>query len=800
MADIDLSKVSLEVHKQGKADVANYPHENTLYKKKQFTQITQSKPRIDGVAKATGSGKYCGDLKLPNMAFGKLLGSPYAHALIKSIDTSEAEKIPGVLAVITAKDVPDLKYGISPARWDENVLCIDKVRFVGDKVAAVCCIDEETCYKALKAIKVDYEVLPAVLDYRHAADEGQPQVHDEYPRNINAEIHHLFGDPDKAFAEAYHVSTDVFEGQRTYQCPIEPHSAISDWKNNKLTVYSSTQSVHYFQYYISREFGLRMGDVRVIRPLVGGGFGGKLEPTGLEFCGAALSRITGRPVKMWYDRAEMFAHNRGRHQGHYEISTATTKDGILLGVRANFLLDGGAYTSLGIATAYYSGGLLPLTYDFRNYEFNMIRMYTNLPACGAQRGHGAPQPKYAFESHLDNVARELGIDPIEIRRRNARKPYTNTCNGMGIQTCYLREALDKIEEITDWKRKKKEGLPKGRGIGMATGSFVTGAGYPIYRNDYPSSSAMVRINEDGTLATLYCNTVDIGQGSDTVMCQMCAEAMGYRYENFALVTGDTEVAPLEFGAYSSRQTAYAGWAVKRAGEEVKAKILETAGFMMHLPPEDLDCVDGVIFSMSRPKAPTLTFEEVAKKYFIIKGPLVGTGVYTVPRLGGYHKGAPVATSPCYSFCTQATEVEIDEETGFIEVLHAWDVHDAGTIINPALMKGQVHGAFGMGISETIWEEVVFNKDGKIMNPDVGGYRIITALDMPSFTNDLIPSTDEPATPWGLKEIGEGSNNPTMGAVRNAIYDAVGVNIPTVPLSFEKVWKALQEKKAAQAKK
>lgn len=780
-------------------EIANYPKENTLYKKREYTQIGKSKPRIDGVIKATGAGKYCGDLKFPNMLYGKLLGSPHAHARILSIDTSEAEKIPGVVKVITHKDVPDLKYGISPARWDENILCIDKVRFVGDKVAAVACIDEETCYKALKAIKVEYEVLPAVLDYRTAMEEGQPQIHDEYPRNINTEIHHRFGDPDKAFQEAYHVRTDVFEGQRTYQCPIEPHSAIAIWKDNKLTVYSSTQSVHYFQYYIAREFGLKMGDVRVIKPLVGGGFGGKLEPTGLEFCGAVLSKLTGRPVKMFYDRAEMFAHNRGRHQGHYEISTAVDKDGKILGVKVNFLLDGGAYTSLGIATAYYAGGLLPLTYDFDNYQFDLMRMYTNLPACGAQRGHGAPQPKYAFESHLDNVARDLGIDPIEIRRRNARKPNTNTCNGMGIQTCRLTDALNKIEELTNWKEKKQKGLPKGRGIGMATGSFVTGAGYPIYRNDYPSSSAMIRVNEDGTSATLYINAIDIGQGSDTVLCQMAAEAMGYKYEQMKIVAGDTETAPLDFGAYSSRQTAYCGWAIKRAGEEIKNKILETAGFMMHLPPEDLIVEDCKIWSKSRPKVAPLTFEEVAKKYFIIKGPLVGTGVYTVPRLGGYHKGAPVATSPCYSFCTQAAEVQVDEETGEIEVLHAWDVHDAGQIINPALMKGQVHGAFGMGISETIWEEVVFDKNGKIVNPDVGGYRIITALDMPRFTNDLIPSNDEPATPWGLKEIGEGSNNPTMGAVRNAIFDAVGVNVASLPLSFEKVWRAIKEKKEAEQK-
>lgn len=778
-----------------------YPRENTLYKKREFTQIGVSKPRIDGVAKATGSGKYCGDLKFPNMLYGKLLPSPHAHAKILSIDTSEAEKIPGVMKVITAKDVPSLKYGISPARWDENVLCIEKALFVGDKVAAVACIDEETCYKALKAIKVEYEVLPAVLDYRTAMNDDQPQIHEEYANNINTEINHKFGDPDKAFAEAYHVRKDEFTGQRTYQCPIEPHSAISIWKDNKLTVYSSTQSVHYFQYYIARQFGLKMGDVRVIRPLVGGGFGGKLEATALEFCGATLSKLTGRPVKMFYDRYEMFTHNRGRHQGHYIVESACSKDGKIEGLRVNFILDGGAYTSLGIATAYYSGGLLPLTYDFDHFQFDLLRMYTNLPACGAQRGHGAPQPKYAFESHLDNVAEDLGIDPMEFRKRNARKPNTNTCNGLGVQSCRMYEALEKVEEISDWKNKKihRIGMPKGRGVGCATGSFVTGAGYPIYRNDYPSSSAMIRINEDGTNATLYSNSIDIGQGSDTVTCQMAAEAMGYKYEQMSIVTGDTEIAPLDFGAYSSRQTAYCGWAIKRAGEEIKAKILETAGFMLHLPPEDLECEEGIIWSKSRPKVQPITFEEVAKKYFIIKGPMVGTGVYTVPRLGGYHKGAPVATSPCYSFCSQVAELQVDEETGEIEILHAYDVHDAGQIINPNLMKGQVHGAFGMGYSETVSEQVLFDKSGRIINGDLAGYRIITALDMPKFTNALIPSNDEPSTPWGLKEIGEGSNNPTMGAVRNAIYDAIGVDVAVLPISYENVWRAIKAKKAADSK-
>ncbi len=627
-----------------------------------YSVIGKSKPKIDGREKVTGAAKYTGDLKFPNMLFGKILTSPHAHAKILSIDTSEAEKMPGVKAVITHKDVPTLKYGISPARWDENIFCSDKVRFIGDKVAAVACIDEETCYRAMKAIKVEYEVLPAVVDFLHAMDEGQPQVHDEYERNINTEIHQNFGDIEKAFAEAHYIRTDRFLGQRTYQSPIEPHSAVSIWQNNKLTIYSSTQSPHYFQHYIAREFDLPMGDVRIIKTYVGGGFGGKLEPTGLEFAGAVLSRITGRPVRMFYDRQEMFAHNRGRHAQHMELTTAVDKDGKILGCHANFMMDGGAYTSLGIASAYYAGALLTLTYDFENYKFDMFRVYTNLPACGAQRGHGAPQPKYAFESHLDNIAKDLGIDPIEIRLRNVRKPNTVTPNDYQINSCELEECLKKAREVSGWVEKKGN-LPAGRGIGIATGSFVSGAGYPIYRTDLPQASAMIKVHEDGTAATLYTGATDIGQGSDTVLCQMAAEAMGYRYEQMKIVAADTETTPHDFGAYASRQTLMSGAAVKQAGEEVLKQIMDMASFMMNLPPDDLECVEGIITSKSRPNVKPITFEEVARKFFVLRGPLIGKGVYSLPRLGGTFKGAAVGTSPAYSFCPQISQVYIDPETG-----------------------------------------------------------------------------------------------------------------------------------------
>ncbi|MHB1404668.1 MAG: 4-hydroxybenzoyl-CoA reductase subunit alpha [Desulfitobacteriaceae bacterium] len=762
----------------------------------EYSVIGKSVGRLDGRVKATGQAKYTGDLKFPGMLYGKILTSPHAHARILNIDTLEAEKLPGVKAVITHKDVPSIKYGISPARWDENIFCIDKVLFVGDKVAAVAAVDEETVYKALKLIKVEYEVLPPVLDPLHAMDEDAAQIHEEYERNLNTEIHQSFGDVEQALAQAYHVRTDYFVGQRAYQSPIEPHSAISIWADDKLTVYSSTQSPHYFQYYIARQFGMPMGNVRVLKTHIGGGFGGKLEPTGLEFAGAALSKLTGRAVKMFYDRHEMFAHNRGRHRQYMKLTTGVDQNGKILGVHADFIMDGGAYTSLGVASAYYAGALLTILYDFENYKFDMYRVYTNLPACGAQRGHGHPQPRFAFESHLDNIAKDLGIDPIELRLRNARKANTVTPNEFKVESCALTEAIEKAREISNWDEKRKH-RPQGRGIGIGLGAFVSGAGYPIYRTNLPQASAVIKVNEDGSSATLYTGAVDIGQGSDTILCQMAAEAMGFSFDKMRIVSADTEAAPHDFGSYASRQTLMSGWAVKRAGEEIKTQLLETAGPMMGSSAEELECRDELIFVKEKPEI-SKTFREVAQEFFVKKGPLVGKGSYTPPKLGGKFKGAAVGTSPAYSFAAQVTEVEIDEETGEVKILEAWDVHDCGKVINPALLHAQVHGAFYMGMGESVWEEVLFDDKGKILNPNLAEYRLPTALDMPKFNSELVDSY-EPNAPWGVKEVGEGATTPTMGSISNAIFDALGVRINSLPMSYEKIWRALKDKQEQDSK-
>lgn len=771
--------------------------------KQNYSYIGKSLPRNDGLEKVTGRAKYTGDLKFSNMLYGKVLRSPHAHARILSIDTSEAEKLPGVKCVITAKDVPSTKFGLSPARYDENILCIDKVRYVGDKVACVAAIDEETAYKALDLIKVDYEVLPAAVTYLEAKKEGAPQIFKEYPGNVNTEIHHHFGDVDKAFKDAYYVRTDRLDGQRTYHAFIENHCSIAYWEGKRVTLYSSIQSVHYLQYHLARVLGMKMGDIRVLKTYIGGGFGGKLDPCINDFGAVIMSKITGQPVKMSYDHKETFLNGRGRHAMFMEYTTGVTKEGKILGVHGKIEIDGGAYTGLGIASAYYAGSLLTVLYDFDNYKYDAYRYVTNLPPCGAQRGHGQPQPRYAFESHLDHIAEDLGIDPIDMRIINARKPGTVTPNGYEVKSYHLKEANELARDASGWREKKGK-LPPGEGIGVGNGGFVSGAGFPMYRNKLPHAIAMIKVLDDGTGAILYTGAVEIGQGSDTVLMQMAAEAMGYPYENIKIVAADTDLATHDFGAYASRQTLMGGWAVKRAGEEVKSKILEMAAEMLEvkedggyrsgkLTPEELDCQEGIVFVKQEPSV-NMTFAEVAKAHFIKKGQIIGHGFYHPGRLGGVHKGAAVGTSPAYSSATQIAQVKIDEETGKVAVVNCWDVHDSGFVINPTLLHGQVHGAFYMGIGETIWEEVLFDDKGNLLNGNFSEYRLPTALDMPP-VESLLLDTFEPNGPWGVKEVGEGATTPTMGCVANAIYDAMGVRVQSLPIKYEKVWRAMKEKRA-----
>ena len=507
--------------------------------KRDYSYVGKSLDRNDSYQKTTGRAQYTADLKFPNMLYGKLIRSNVAHAIIKNIDTSEAEKLPGVKAIITAKDVPAMKFGLSPARFDENIFCIDRVRYNGDKIGAVCAVDEETVYKALKLIKVEYEELPAVFTWQDAAKEGAPQIFEEYPGNLNTEIHHKFGDVDEALKNAYYVRTDRLQGQRTYHAFIENHCSVAYWDGDRATLYSSCQSVHYVQYHLCRVLGMKMGDLRVLKTHVGAGFGGKLDPTGLDFSAVILSKITGQPVKMFYDHEETFLNGRGRHPITMELTTGVDKNGKILGHKYKAILEGGAYTGLGIASTYYAGSLLGVLYDFENYQFDAYRYVTNLPPCGAQRGHGQPQPRFAFEHHLDLIAEAIGVDPIDIRLINARKANTVTLAGYEVKSYNLRAANEMARMLPVGRKERQVGRrPWHR---RRNGGFVTGAGFCQYRTDLPHSVGMIKIYDDGTQAFVYPR-LWISARHDTVLLQMAAEAMGYPTNN-ARCMGDTDLPP-----------------------------------------------------------------------------------------------------------------------------------------------------------------------------------------------------------------------------------------------------------------
>jgi 4-hydroxybenzoyl-CoA reductase subunit alpha len=868
--------------------------QSSIVNRQSHDTVGVSIPRVDAADKVAGRAQYTADIFLPNMIHGKILGSSIAHGRVKHVDTSKAEVLPGMIAVITGADVPDTMYGVSPARYDEHVLAKDKVRHVGDPVAAVAAIDEKTAEKAVSLIEVEYEELPAVFDPFDAIADGAPQLHERYRNNVNTHVEQNFGDVEKALAESHHVREETFTGNSVYQSPLEPHASIATWDHDgTLVLYSSTQVPFYVQYMMAHVLHMPLGKIRIIRPAVGGGFGGKAATSPLDLCSAFLSRKTGRPVKMVYSREEMFHYGRGRHKQHMKMKLGVDRGGKIKAFKSEIYLDGGAYSSFGVATAYYAGSMMPTLYHIPNYRYDGYRMMTNKPACGAMRGHGVPQPRFAFECLLNMVADDLGIDPIEIRRRNAMTPNTMTVNDLDIGSCEFRATLDAAEARSGWKEKyHKCGtgilpvdgecgtgmLPAGtkcgtgilpvdhgqdaratpsipnrqssivKGVGVGCGGFVSGAGYSIYRGQvqlshekprehfqkrsiFPHANAIVKISEDGMAAVLLIGAAEIGQGSDTVLTQMCAESLGIPVSRMRIRSEDSDIAPLDLGSYSSRVTLMAGHAVSRAGEAVVSKLRPYAARMLGCAPADVVARDGKMFAVTSDGATkrrsdrgpsstvnrqsqvpgchgqvqlvratpsdSVAWEEAARQYFNENGPLVGTGCYKPPDgLGGDYKGATVGTSPAYSFGTSVCELSVDLETGKVRIDRFTDFHDCGTAINPRAVHGQVEGAIVMGAGETIMEDVQFDNRGRILNPNLHGYLIMTIKDAPEIFSGIVDSY-EPRGPFGAKEIGEGSTLPVLGAVAHAIANATGVWIKDLPITPEKILSAVRARRASE---
>jgi len=774
-------------------------------------------PRLDAPDKATGRARFADDLNLPGQLYGALLQSPHAHARIKRIDVSRARRLRGVKAVLTGQDLPPILYGVSPARYDEEVLARDKVRHVGDDVAAVAAVDLETALEAVGLIQVEYEPLPALLTAEQALAEGAPAIHDLFPGNLCAEVHQEFGDVAAAFKQCHLIRSGRMVNKMQDGAFLEPNACIAEFdRRGNLTLYSSTQAPHYVQRTAAMVLGLNMSQVRVVKPYVGGGFGPKAAATPLELAACFLARRSGRPVKMGFTREQVFLFSRARHQFFHEMKIGVAKDGTFLALEHRCTLDGGAYSSFGIATVYYAGSLLGGPYRLPNMRYDGWRVFTNKPACGAQRGHGGVIARALFEQQLDLIAQELGQDPIALRLQNTMQAGDVTCNDLNMSSLGMRECLQAVGDGSGWRGKRGR-LPRGKGIGMASGFFVSGAGYPIYRSETYHATVTVKVQEDGGGVKVLTGAAEIGQGSDTAMAMIAAEALGIPLRDVRVESGDTDLG-VDLGAYSSRTTLMTGHATKEAAEDAREQILQALAEELGVVrgrlsirrgrvkiaggPVDIGPLRGRYLKEHRgwtdqPTGRELSFREAARVAYLRQGTIVGTGKYKPPPLGGEYKGAAVGTSPAYGCSAQVAEVSVDLETGQVFVERITDAHDCGQAVNRTSVEGQMEGSVSMGLGEALFEEVKFDSKGRVLNPSLGEYHIPTIMDMPQM-KCIVVESNEPNGPYGAKEVGEGAIMPTIPAILNAVYDATGAVIDELPLTPERVLAAI--KKAGQNKK
>jgi 4-hydroxybenzoyl-CoA reductase subunit alpha len=680
------------------------------------------------------------------------------------------------------------RMGIMPSTQDETALAVDKVRYVGEPVAAVAALDEDIAFEALSLIDVTYEDLEPIFTIEEALEREDVKIHEDARRaNVFKEVHLSFGDVDAGFAGADHVRDDWFFFEGNTHAPIESHACVASYDADaKLTLWTSTQVPHYLHRELEKVLGLPRARIRVIATPNGGAFGGKSDPFGHEFAAALLSMRTKRPVKITLDREEVFYAHRGRHPVKMQLRTGVKRNGEITAVHFRSFLDGGAYASYGIATTYYTGALLTVTYRVPTYKFDGVRVYTNKPPCGPKRGHGTTQPRYAFECQLDKIATDLGFDPIEYRLRILQPANSRTVNDLRITSMGLGECLTAVRQRTGWNEKRARRV-KGHGLGAAGSAYISGAGLPIYWNEMPHSGAEIRIDRGGGV-TVMCGTSEIGQGSDNMLAAVTAEALGILPEDVHVVSGDTSLAPVDLGSYSSRVTMMAGNATKDAGLKLRALLVEAASARLGVPADRLNAAFRRIYDLKDPEK-FLTFVEAANLAEATHGTLVAAGSYKPPAgIGGTYKGAGVGPTPAYSYQAAVAEVSVDLETGQLTVEKITTAHDCGRALSPVNAEGQVEGSAYMGYGEIAVEEQVF-RGGLHKKPSLLDYKLPTSLDTPQLEAILVESMDSEG-PYGAKEAGEGPLNPVIPAIANAVYDAIGVRFDETPITAEKILDAL----------
>jgi 4-hydroxybenzoyl-CoA reductase subunit alpha len=748
--------------------------------------IGESVPLIDGPEKVSGRAKYTADLVAPTMLAGRILRSPYSHAEILAVDISAAAKLPGVKAIVTGADC-DKGFGVLPIARTEHPLARERVRYCGEPVAAVAAIDDATAKEALRRIKLTVRELPAYHTARTAMASDAIDLHKHRPKNIERDVYFELGDVEAAFATADLVRESTYNCAEVCQTQMEMHAAVADYDavRDRLTVHASTQDMD-------------MSRIRVVKPHVGGGFGCRTETLNVELITALLARKAGGCVRTVVNREETFITHRGRPETDVRLKIGMRRDGRITGVECEAIMRGGAHSGYGVVTILYAGSMLYAIYDLHNVRYIGKRVLTNTPPCGAFRGHGTVDVRFAFESLLDETSRALGIDPFAVRRANLLPSVpTFTDNDLMVNSYGLPECLDWVERESGWKARKGK-LPEGagvrKGLGMACSHYISGASKPVNWTGEPHATVKIKLDFDGSIVVL-SGAADIGQGSTTLLAQSVAEVLGLDLRRLRVVTGDSEVVPKDNGSYSSRVTFMVGNAAIDAARNLKAILIAAAARKLEAKPDEIECLGELYRAGAQDKG--LSFNEVVTEALKDSGTITVTGNYsTIPESHGgkKYRGAAIGGTMGYSYSAQVVEVSVDEETGVVTVDKVWVAHDCGKALNRLSVEGQVQGSVWMGMGQAMSEETAFY-DGLLLTANMLDYRVPTIQDSPPIEVGIVESND-PHGPFGAKEAGEGSLAAFLPALTNAIADATGLRFNDLPVTPDRVFAALEKRARA----
>lgn len=749
-------------------------------------------PLVDGVEKVTGRAKYSADLDFTDAYAGAIYRSPYTHAEILELDVSEAEKLDGVIAIVTGKDV-NHTYGILPIAMNEYCMAKDKVRYRGEPVAAVAAVDLRTARKALSLIRMKVRELPQYQTAEEARAPDAVLLHDDKPGNLEREVHDQFGDVEAGFAAADIVREDTFHCAEVTHVHMEPHACLAEYdvEREEIILKTCSQVPYYVHLMVSRCLEMDTSRVRVIKPYVGGGFGARTETLNFELIACLLARKAQGKVAMHLNREETFLTHRGRQEQHVKVRLGMTRDGKITAAECEVVQLGGAYAGYGIVTILYSGSLLHAIYDIPAIKYDGYRVYVNRPPCGAMRGHGAVNIRYGFESVIDQMAEELGLDPFAVRRANMLGSVpTETANGLLVTSYGLDKCLDEVEKGAGWHERIGK-LPPGKGIGMACSHYVSGAAKPVHWTGEPHATINIKLDFDGGV-TILTGAADIGQGSSTVVTLAVAEVCQLDMGRIRVVANDSALTPKDNGSYSSRVTYMVGNAAIDAARNLNNVLVAAAAKKLDARPEDIE-IDNETYRVAGSQDPGLAFKEVVKAALVDTGTLTVKGTFTVPRefQGGKHRGGAVGSSMGFSYGAVVVQVDVDQDTGLITVDDVWVAHDCGFAINRLAVEGQVQGAVWMGMGQALSEGTRFYK-GLPLHANLIDYRVPTIVESPPIHTYIVESID-PNGPFGAKEASEGALAAFLPALCNAVYNATGLRANDLPLTPDKMVEALSKK-------